>query len=160
GASRALVPGPRGRGPRLRRPDLPLDRRRRPAGGQRSPGGPRMMADVGIAVGRVAFVMLFVLNLGGLLRWVERQQSPVMQARIGANRASIFGLRVMGLFHPIADALKLLSKEEFRPARADRFLYALAPFVSVFFGLVAFASIPFGPVIEAGGRQVPLQAVT
>ncbi|PYM11563.1 MAG: NADH-quinone oxidoreductase subunit H [Candidatus Rokuibacteriota bacterium] len=118
------------------------------------------MADVGIAIGRVAFVMLFVLNLGGLLGWVERKQSAIMQDRIGANRASIFGLRVMGLFHPLADALKLLAKEEFRPAHADRFLYWLAPFVSVFFGLTAFASIPFGPVIEVGGRQIPLQAVT
>ncbi|MBI3636128.1 MAG: NADH-quinone oxidoreductase subunit H, partial [Candidatus Rokubacteria bacterium] len=38
--------------------------------------------------------MMFVLNLGGLLTWVERKQSAIMQDRIGANRASIFGLRV------------------------------------------------------------------
>jgi NADH-quinone oxidoreductase subunit H len=118
------------------------------------------VADFGIAFGRVAFVILFVLNLGGILTWVERKQSAIMQDRIGANRASIFGLRLFGLFHTIADALKMLSKEDFRPARADRFLYALAPFVSVFFGLVAFASIPFGPVVVAGGRSIPLQAVT
>jgi NADH-quinone oxidoreductase subunit H len=118
------------------------------------------VADFGIVFGRVAFVILFVLNLGGLLTWVERKQSAIMQDRIGANRASIFGLRLFGLFHTLADALKMLSKEDFRPARADRFLYALAPFVSVFFGLVAFASIPFGPVVTAGGRSVPLQAVT
>ncbi len=117
-------------------------------------------ADVGIAFGRVLFVMMFVLNLGGVLTWVERKQSAIMQDRIGANRASIFGLRLFGLFHPIADALKMLSKEDFRPARADRVLYVLAPFVSVFFGLVAFASIPFGPVIETGTRTIPLQAVT
>ncbi len=118
------------------------------------------VADVLIAFGRVLFVMMFVLNLGGILTWVERKQSAIMQDRIGANRASILGLRMFGLFHPIADALKMLSKEDFRPARADRVLYVLAPFVSVFFGLVAFASIPFGPVIQAGGRTIPLQAVT
>jgi NADH-quinone oxidoreductase subunit H len=119
-----------------------------------------MIADVGVAFGRVAFVMLFVLNLGGLLTWVERKQSAIMQDRIGANRASIFGLRIMGLFHPLADALKMLAKEDFRPARADRFLFALAPFVSVFFALVAFAAIPFGDTLRVGGREIPLQAVT
>jgi NADH-quinone oxidoreductase subunit H len=119
-----------------------------------------VILDVGIAFGRVFFVMMFVLNMGGLLGWVERKQSAIMQDRIGANRASIFGLRVMGLFHPIADAIKLLAKEDFRPARADRFLFALAPFVSVFFGLVAFASIPFGDTLRAWGREIPLQAVT
>ncbi len=118
------------------------------------------MTDLGIAFGRVAFVMLFVLNLGGLLTWVERKQSAIMQDRIGANRASIFGFRIMGLFHPLADAIKMLTKEDFRPARADRFLFVLAPFVSVFFALVAFASIPFGDVLRLGGREIPLQAVT
>jgi NADH-quinone oxidoreductase subunit H len=119
-----------------------------------------VIADLGIAFGRVAFVMMFVLNLGGLLTWVERKQSAIMQDRIGANRASILGLRLFGLFHPLADAIKMLTKEDFRPARADRFLFGLAPFVSVFFALVAFASIPFGDVLHVGGREIPLQAVT
>jgi len=118
------------------------------------------MVDLGITFGRVAFIMLFVLNLGGLLTWVERKQSAIMQDRIGANRASIFGIRIFGLLHPLADALKMLAKEDFRPARADRFLFQLAPFVSVFFALVAFASIPFGDTLHVGGRAIPLQAVT
>jgi NADH-quinone oxidoreductase subunit H len=119
-----------------------------------------MIADLGIAFGRVAFVMLFVLNLGGLMTWVERKQSAIMQDRIGANRASIFGFRLIGLFHPLADAIKMLTKEDFRPARADRILFPLAPFVSVFFALVAFASIPFGDTLRLAGREIPLQAVT
>jgi NADH-quinone oxidoreductase subunit H len=118
------------------------------------------LVDVGIVFGRVVFVIMFVLNLGGLLGWVERKQSAIMQDRIGANRASIFGFRVMGLFHPLADALKLLTKEDFRPARADRFLFWLAPFVSVFFALVSFASIPFGDTLHLAGRDIPLQAIT
>jgi NADH-quinone oxidoreductase subunit H len=118
------------------------------------------VADLGIAFGRVLFVMMFVLNLGGLLTWVERKQSAIMQDRIGANRASILGFRLLGLLHPLADAIKMLAKEDFLPARADRFLFKLAPFVSVFFALVAFASIPFGDTLRAGGREIPLQAVT
>jgi len=119
-----------------------------------------MMTDLGIAVGRVAFMMFFVLNLAALLGWVERKQSAIMQDRIGANRAAIFGVRALGLFHPLADTLKMLTKEDFRPARADRLLFELAPFVSVFFALVAFASIPFGDTLQVAGRSVPLQAVT
>jgi NADH-quinone oxidoreductase subunit H len=119
-----------------------------------------VLLDLGVTFGRVFFVIMFVLNLGGLLGWVERKQSAIMQDRIGANRASIFGFRVMGLFHPMADAIKLLTKEDFLPARADRFLFWLAPFVSVFFALVAFASIPFGDTLRLGGREFQLQAVT
>jgi NADH-quinone oxidoreductase subunit H len=119
-----------------------------------------VLTDLGIAFAKVAFVMGFVLNLGGLLTWVERKQSAVMQDRIGANRASIFGIRVLGLLHPLADAVKMLTKEDFMPARADRLLFQLAPFVSVFFALVAFASIPFGDRLIIGDRTVELQAVT
>src|SRR2546422_4051643 len=119
-----------------------------------------MLIDLGLAFGRVAFMMFFVLNVAALLGWVERKQSAIMQDRIGANRAAIFGVRALGLFHPLADAIKMLTKEDFRPARADRLLFELAPFVSVFFALVAFASIPFGDTLQVAGRSVPLQAGT
>jgi NADH-quinone oxidoreductase subunit H len=119
-----------------------------------------VLTELGIGAAKVLFVMGFVLNLGGLLTWVERKQSAVMQDRVGANRASILGLRVIGLFHPLADALKMLHKEDFVPARADRALFLAAPVISVFFALAAFATIPFGPVVTVAGRAVSLQAVT
>src|SRR5437762_8006265 len=115
--------------------------------------------------GPVAFAMMFMLNLGGILTWVERKQSAIMQDRIGANRASIripligVRLRILGLLHPLADAIKMLTKEDFMPARADRLLFTLAPFVSVFFALAAFASIPFGDTLTIAGREIQLQAV-
>ncbi|HET7874435.1 MAG TPA: complex I subunit 1 family protein [Methylomirabilota bacterium] len=108
----------------------------------------------------VAFIMFVVLNFGGILTWVERKQSAIMQDRIGANRASIYGIRILGLLHPLADAIKMLTKEDFMPARADRLMFTLAPFVSVFFALAAFASIPFGDTLRIAGREIPLQAVT
>ena len=110
--------------------------------------------------GPVAFTMFVVLNLGGILTWVERKQSAIMQDRIGANRASIYGIRAMGLLHPLADAVKMLTKEDFMPTHADRLLFVLAPFVSVFFALAAFASIPFGDTLTVAGRTIELQAVT
>src|SRR6185295_8341685 len=91
--------------------------------------------------------------------WVERKQSAVMQDRIGANRASIFGFKAMGLFHAIADVLKMLSKEEFMPAGANKFLFNLAPYLSVVFALVGFAAIPFGnQLVLDSGRVIELQA--
>jgi NADH-quinone oxidoreductase subunit H len=54
----------------------------------------------------------------------------------------------------------MLTKEDFMPARADPLMFKIAPFVSVFFALGAFASIPFGDRLHIGGRDIELQAVT
>lgn len=97
-------------------------------------------------------------GVAGLLTWVERKQSAVMQDRIGANRAKIFGFKAMGLFHAIADVLKMLSKEEFMPQGANKFLFNLAPYLSVVFALVGFSAIPFGDRLILGDRVIELQA--
>jgi len=123
------------------------------------PALPPLVVDLLVKAGPVAFVMFVVLNFGGLLTWVERKQSAIMQDRIGANRASIFGIRILGLLHPLADAIKMLTKEDFMPARADRVLFLAAPVVSVFFALSGFATIPFGDVLEVGRHKISLQAV-
>ncbi len=116
-----------------------------------------MIEGIGIILAKLAFVLLFVLSFGGLLTWVERKQSAVMQDRIGANRASILGFRFIGLFHIIADSLKMFMKESFRPADAEKFLFTFAPAISVFFALVGFAVIPFGDVLIIGGKEINLQ---
>jgi NADH-quinone oxidoreductase subunit H len=106
----------------------------------------------------LAGIMFFgVLNLAGLHTWIERKQSAVMQDRIGANRANIFGFTILGLFHPLADAVKMFTKEDIIPKGADRVLHTLAPFFSVFFSLVAFAGIPFGDQVLWGDRAIDLQ---
>jgi NADH-quinone oxidoreductase subunit H len=102
-------------------------------------------------------VFLGVLNLAGLHTWIERKQSAIIQDRIGANRASILGFRLMGLFHPLADAVKMFTKEDIVPAGADRVLHTLAPAFSVFFALAAFAGIPFGDRVLIGDRVIELQ---
>jgi NADH-quinone oxidoreductase subunit H len=99
-----------------------------------------------------------MFKIAGLLTWVERKQSAVMQDRIGANRAKIFGLKMLGLFHAIADVLKMLSKEEFIPAGANKFLFNLAPYLSVTFALVGFAAIPIGNQLIIGEKVIELQA--
>src|SRR5213076_79336 len=115
------------------------------------------MIDLGIKLGLAVFLFFGVLNLAALHTWLERKQSAVIQDRIGANRASILGWRLMGLFHPLADAIKMFTKEDIVPAGADRVLHTLAPFFSVFFSLVAFAGIPFGDRLILGDRVIELQ---
>jgi NADH-quinone oxidoreductase subunit H len=104
-----------------------------------------------------SFVLFMVLNFAGFHTWVERKQSALIQDRIGANRASIFGFRLMGLFHPLADAIKMFFKEDLVPKGANKTLHTLAPMFSVFFALMAFAAIPFGPPLKLGGRVIELQ---
>lgn len=107
----------------------------------------------------VAAALGFGLNVAGLLGWLERKQSAVMQDRIGANRASIFGFRILGLFHPLADALKPMLKEDFKPPFALRPWHGLAPALSLGFSLIALAAIPYGDVIEFAGRSWRLQPI-
>ncbi len=107
----------------------------------------------------VKILFIFSVNLGffaPILGWVERKQSALMQDRVGANRASIFNLKIIGLFHPIADAIKVLTKEDFVPTGADKFFHTLAPFISLTPALVAFAVIPFGGQYEIWGHPVNL----
>ena len=116
------------------------------------------MSDITIKLLLSCGTLFVVFNIAGLLTWVERKQSALMQDRIGANRATIFGFRALGLFHAIADFLKMLSKEEFIPEGANKFLFYLAPYISFTFAIVAFAAIPFGNQLILGNRVIELQA--
>src|SRR5262245_20494749 len=98
-----------------------------------------MWIDAGIAAIKALAVIGMVLSLVGILLWVERKGSALIQDRIGANRASIFGFAGAGLVNTLmADPLKFFVKEDIVPARADRLLHTLAPCVSVFPMLATF----------------------
>ena len=106
----------------------------------------------------VFFVFNTVMGLMFLMTWMERKQSAVMQDRIGANRARPFGLPPMlGLWHNMADGIKMVLKEDFIPPHGNRFLHTLAPIVALFFALISFAVVPFGGVYEIWGHRVSLQ---
>lgn len=116
-----------------------------------------MAADLIESVAKILFI--FAVNVGvfaPILGWVERKQSAVMQDRIGANRADILGFTAIGLFHSLADAIKLLTKEDFVPANANKFFHTLAPFISLVPAIAAFAIVPFGGRYELFGREVHL----
>lgn len=119
-----------------------------------------MGLELGIAAIKALVVLLMVLSLSGVLGWIERKGSALIQDRIGANRANIFGFAGLGLVNTLmADPLKFLTKEDIIPLRADRLLHTLAPCVNLFPVIVAFAAIPFGDVLTIGGRAIPLQAI-
>jgi NADH-quinone oxidoreductase subunit H len=116
-----------------------------------------MWVDVAIIFAKAFVFINAILILTSLLTWMERKQSALMQDRIGANRAPIFGLRAFGLFHIFADALKMFFKEDFTPRGGDKFLHTIAPMIALFFALMSFASIPFGDAIQVAGRRIELQ---
>jgi NADH-quinone oxidoreductase subunit H len=92
-------------------------------------------------------LLAIVLALGGILTacmyliLVERKLSAWMQDRIGPNRVG-----PLGLLQPVADGLKFLLKEDVIPAHVDRTMFLVAPTISVFTTLLAFAVVPFGPL--------------
>ncbi len=105
------------------------------------------------------FMFNIIMIFASLLTWMERKQSALMQDRIGANRASIFGFRFLGLIHIIADAVKMITKEDFTPPQGYRFLHTMAPVIALFFASISFAVIPFGGIYDLGGYTVSLQVL-
>jgi NADH-quinone oxidoreductase subunit H len=89
--------------------------------------------------------------LAGYIVLLERKVMADMQARLGPMRVGPHGL-----LQPIADALKLLIKEDIIPEKADRFLFWCAPVLSVTMALLAYATIPFGPVFQIADLNVGL----
>jgi len=116
-----------------------------------------MIADLIESIVKITFV--FSVNLAffaPVLTWVERKQSALMQDRVGANRAQVLGMTLIGLFHTMADPIKILTKEDFVPEGAHKWFHTLAPFISLTFALVTFSVVPFGGQYDFFGHRVNL----
>jgi len=83
--------------------------------------------------------------------YYERRAIARIQTRIGPNRAG-----PAGLLQPVADAIKLIFNEELIPAKADKFLFLLAPVLTVLPSLIIWAVVPWGTSITLFGREIPL----
>jgi NADH-quinone oxidoreductase subunit H len=100
----------------------------------------------------MVFGVLFVLlTVAGLLVWFERRLLGFWQDRYGPNRTGPFGL-----LQTVADAIKLLTKEDWIPPFADKPVFVLAPAVIVVTVLLAFAIIPFTPTIQVADLNIGL----
>ncbi len=98
-------------------------------------------------------IVLVLILLGGFayLTLYERKALARIQMRVGPNRAGPWGI-----LQPIADAIKLIFKEELMPARADKLLFFLAPIVTLVPALVITAVVPWGPTLHVFGRDITL----
>ena len=115
-----------------------------------------MIQDLVIYALYIAYAVSVLLVFGTVLTWVERKQAAVMSDRIGANRAYVripftnIRLVWLGLFHGLADGLKMMLKEDFKPRSYDAVAYALAPWLVFTPVLLVFAVIPFGGSLQPG----------
>jgi NADH-quinone oxidoreductase subunit H len=113
-----------------------------------------MTQDLVIYAVYIGYALAVLMGFGTVLTWVERKQAAVMSDRIGANRAYIripftqYKMIWLGLFHGIADGIKMLLKEDWRPNSYDWYAYAVAPWVVFTPVLLVFAVIPFGGTLD------------
>jgi NADH-quinone oxidoreductase subunit H len=108
------------------------------------------MTDILITLATIAVALGAILTTCAYLILLERKLSAWMQDRIGPNRVGPFGL-----LQPLADGLKFLLKEEVIPDHVNKALFLIAPTISLFTTMLAFAVVPFGPVNDPSTPSIP-----
>ncbi|WP_249383417.1 NADH-quinone oxidoreductase subunit NuoH [Actinotalea sp. K2] len=101
---------------------------------------------------KAVLIIVFLLTSVLIAIWFERKVVARMQIRPGPNVHGPFGL-----LQSLADAMKLLLKEDINVKASDKLIYIVAPMISVFCSLLVFAVIPFGPEVSVFGVVTPLQ---
>ncbi|HMC42342.1 MAG TPA: complex I subunit 1 family protein, partial [Acidimicrobiales bacterium] len=105
-----------------------------------------------IVVGKAVVVLASLLLSVVLMIWFERKVISDMQNRVGPNRAGPWGI-----LQTLADAFKLFTKEDLLPARADRRIFRLAPYLSVVPAFLAFSIVPVGGFVTIFHHRTELQ---
>lgn len=105
-----------------------------------------------LSVIKAVFIVVFLIVSVIMVLWVERRGLARMQVRRGPN---VNG--PLGLLQAVADAGKLILKEDFWLKGAERFIYILAPVIAAFCAFMVYAVIPFGPEVSILGHRTPLQ---
>ncbi|MFM8595874.1 MAG: NADH-quinone oxidoreductase subunit NuoH [Flavobacteriales bacterium] len=102
----------------------------------------------------ILVVLLFLVSLGAAayMTYFERKLAAWIQDRVGPDRAGPFGI-----LQPIADGVKMFLKEDFIPAKADKWLFIIGPGLAMFTALITSAVIPWGPTLNLFGRDITLQ---
>lgn len=97
-------------------------------------------------------MILILMGAAAYMTLCERVLMARLQLRLGPNRVG-----PLGLLQPIADGIKLLTKERFQPGGVETFTYWLAPFISMFIALFIFVLIPVGGTVHLWGHPIRLQ---
>ena len=100
---------------------------------------------------KIAIVLNATLVAVTYMVLLERKVIAWVQVRLGPMRVGPYGV-----LQPIADAVKLILKEDITPARADKWVFTIAPIIVMVPALITFAVIPFGPTVSMFGHQVSL----
>lgn len=108
--------------------------------------------DIGLMLGKIFILFFIILTLAAYLVLAERRVLAWMQDRIGPNRVG-----PMGLLQPLADVIKMLTKEDLIPTAADRLLFSLAPAMAAIPAILTFAIVPMSAPMVIMGRQVNMQ---
>lgn len=100
-----------------------------------------------------SIIVILMMTVGfAYVTWYERKVLARMQVRIGPDRVGW-----NGLLQPVADAFKLIFKEDLTPAGADKLIFVLAPVITVIPALIITAVIPWGSEVPLFGRMIRLQ---
>src|SRR5690349_25159556 len=105
-----------------------------------------------LSVIKAAVVALVLLTTLAYLQWVERKVIAHIQVRMGPSRVGPHGL-----LQPLADVIKLITKEDLIPPHVNKFFYLLAPFLAVTMALISISVIPFGTEIQVFGHPTWMQ---
>ncbi len=100
----------------------------------------------------VLALFLLSLTVAAYSTWAERKVAAIMQDRLGPNRSGPFGI-----LQPLADGGKFFFKEDFTPAKAEKFLFIVGPSLVMFISLITGAVIPWGKTLSIGGQTFDLQ---
>ncbi len=104
-----------------------------------------------IPIIKIFIVITFVFVAVLILIWIERRFQGFVQSRLGPNRVG-----PQGILQSVADALKLLTKEDVVPHQVDKFIFNLSPVIAFVTALVVFAFIPFGTEFAIFGKKISL----
>src|SRR5208282_2710073 len=113
---------------------------------------PRLMNFFLLSLIKAAVVAFVLLTTLAYLQWVERKVIAHIQVRIGPSRVGPHGL-----MQPLADVIKLITKEDLIPPYVNKPLYLAAPFIAMTMALLSVSVIPFGPTIEVAGYRTWMQ---
>jgi NADH-quinone oxidoreductase subunit H len=100
---------------------------------------------------KLGLIFAVVLSLAAYMVLAERKILGRMQLRHGPNRVG-----PCGMLQPLADVIKLLTKEDLVPAKADRIMFLIAPGMAALTALLIFAVVPFSPPVTLFGREIPM----
>jgi NADH-quinone oxidoreductase subunit H len=110
--------------------------------------------EIALVLAKIGLIMFVILTMAAYLVFAERRLLAWIQDRKGPNRVGPFGL-----LQPLADLIKLLTKEDFLPIAGDKWLFYLAPAMAAIPAIITFAIIPVGAPLNLAGTVINLQVV-